>query len=97
MDASLQIQLSAAALVVAFIALFFSLMAAFPGLKGLLAAVRDGVLWSALFLVIGGVGFIVWQRLQQSPDLAAATRLPLATAADAAPNPAPAPAPAESH
>ena len=93
MDANLQIQLSAAALVVAFIALFFSLVAAFPGLKGLLSAVRDGVLWSALFLVIGGVGFIVWQRLQQSPDLAAATRPPLATAADAAP----APAPAESH
>lgn len=96
MDANLQTQLSAAALVVAFIALFFSLMAAFPGLKGLLAAVRDGVLWSALFLVIGGVSFIVWQRLQQSPDLTAATRPPLATAADAALAPAQAPVPAES-
>ena len=82
MDANLQTQLAAVALVVAFIALFFSLVAAFPGLKGLLAAVRDGVLWSALLLVIGGVSFIVWQRLQQSPDLAAATRPPFATAGD---------------
>jgi len=83
MDANLQTQLSAAALVVAVIALFFSLVAAFPGLKGLLAAVRDGVLWSALFLVIGGVSFIVWQRLQQSPDVTAASRSPFATAGDA--------------
>lgn len=87
MDASLQTQLSTAALVVAFIALFFSLIAAFPGLKGLLAAVRDGVLWSALFLVIGGVSFIVWQRLQHSPDLTAATRPPLGTGVDTAHTP----------
>ena len=74
MDANLQTHLSAAALVVAILALFFSLVAAFPGLKGVLAAVRDGVLWFALFLVIGGVSFIVWQRLQQNPGFAAATR-----------------------
>jgi hypothetical protein len=78
-DANLQIQLSAAALVVAIVALFFSLVAAFPGLKGLLAAVRDGVLWFALFLVVGGVSFVVWQRLQTSPpDLTAASRSPVA-------------------
>ena len=73
MDANLQTPLAAAALVVAILALFFSLVAAFPGLKGVLAAVRDGVLWFALFLVAGGVGFIVWQRLQQMPGLATAT------------------------
>ena len=85
MDANLHTQLSAAALVVATIALFFSLVAAFPGLKGVLAAVRDGVLWFALFLVIGGVSFVVWQRLQQSPGLAAATRPAVPPASDLAP------------
>ena len=78
MDANLQLQLSAAALVVAIVALFFSLMAAFPGLKGLLSAVRDGVLWFALCLVVGGVSFIVWQRLQQNPGFAASSRPSLA-------------------
>jgi hypothetical protein len=72
MDANLQIQLSAAALVVAIVSLFFSLMAAFPGLKGLFAAVRDGVLWFALFAVIGGVSFVVWQRLHEPPNLLSA-------------------------
>ena len=82
MDAHLQTHLSAAALVVAILALFFSLVAAFPGLKGILAAVRDGVLWFALFLVIGGVGFVVWQRLQQAPGFAAAGSTQPAAAAD---------------
>ncbi len=83
MDANLQTQLSAAALVVAIVALFFSLVAAFPGLKGLLAAVRDGVLWFALFLVIGGVSFVVWQHLQKSPDVTAAKIVQPAPAGDA--------------
>jgi hypothetical protein len=84
-DANLQIQLSAAALIVAVIALFFSLVAAFPGLKGLLSAVRDGVLWFALFLVIGGVSFVVWQRLQASPDLTTANRAPAAPSSETTP------------
>jgi hypothetical protein len=85
-DANLQTQLSAAALVVAIVALFFSLIAAFPGLKGLLAVVRDGVLWFALFLVIGGVSFVVWQRLQESrPDLTASSRPPAAPTGQNAP------------
>ena len=83
MDANLQTQLSAAALVVALVALFFSLVAAFPGLKGLLAAVRDGVLWFALFLVVGGVSFVVWQHLQKSPDVTAAKIVQPAPAGDA--------------
>jgi hypothetical protein len=38
-------------------------IAAFPGLKGVIAAVRDGILWFALLVVLGGVGFLLWQRL----------------------------------
>jgi hypothetical protein len=67
MDADLQARLSIAALACSALALFFSLLAAFPGLKELLAAIRDGVLWLALLLVLGGVGFVVWQHVQQQP------------------------------
>jgi hypothetical protein len=65
-DAALQTQMTIAALVCSGAALFFSLIAAFPGLKVVLAAVRDGVLWLALFLVLGGVAFVVWQQVQQT-------------------------------
>lgn len=64
MDAALQSQLTIAAFTCSVAALFFSLLAAFPGLKSVLAAVRDGVLWFALFLVIGGVSYLVWQQLE---------------------------------
>jgi tryptophan-rich sensory protein len=64
-DAALQTQMTIAALVCSAFALFFSLVAAFPGLKTVLAAIRDGVLWFALFLVLGGVAFVVWQQVQQ--------------------------------
>ena len=67
MDADLQTRLSIAALACSVAALFFSVLAAFPGLKDLLAAIRDGVLWLALLLVLGGVGFVVWQHVQQQP------------------------------
>ena len=67
MDALLQAQISMAALGCSLVALLFSLLAAFPGLKTLLAAVRDGVLWFALFLVLGGVAFVVWQQMQRTP------------------------------
>jgi len=66
-DAHLQPYLSIAALACSVVALFFSLLAAFPGLKDLLAAIRDGVLWLALLLVLGGVGFVTWQHVQQLP------------------------------
>jgi hypothetical protein len=64
MDAALQAQISIAALVCSIAALFFSLVAAFPGLKAVLAAIRDGVLWFSLFLVLGGVAFVIWQHVQ---------------------------------
>ena len=67
MDADLQARLSIAALACSVAALFFSLLAAFPGLKELLVAIRDGVLWLALLLVLGGLGFVVWQHVQQQP------------------------------
>ena len=71
MDANLQAQISLAALACSVIALFFSMVAAFPGLKAVLAAVRDGVLWLALLVVLGGVAFVVWQRLPHRPASAA--------------------------
>jgi hypothetical protein len=77
MDAALQAQLTYAALGCSVVALFFSIIAAFPGLKGILAAVRDGILWFALLLVLGGVGFLVWQRLHLHE------RAPVAKAAQA--------------
>ena len=67
MDTDLQARLSSAALACSVAALCFSLIAVFPGLKDLLAAIRDGVLWLALLLVLGGVGFVVWQHVQQQP------------------------------
>jgi hypothetical protein len=78
MDAALQVQLTYAALGCSVAALFFSMIAAFPGLKGVLAAVRDGILWCALLVVLGGVGFLVWQqmRLQTGTPVAKAAQSP---------------------
>jgi hypothetical protein len=35
----------------------------------MLSVVRDGVLWLALLLVLGGIGFVVYQRLEQTPTV----------------------------
>jgi len=72
MDAALQAQLTIAALVCSVAALGVSLLAAFPGLKTVLAAVRDGILWFALFVLLGGAGFVVWQHLHLQPPATAA-------------------------
>ena len=64
MDAALQSQMTIAAFVCSALALFFSLVAAFPGLKPVLAAIRDGVLWFCLFVVLGGAAFVVWQQVE---------------------------------
>jgi hypothetical protein len=75
MDAAHQAQLTYAALGCSVAALLFSILAAFPGLKSVLAAVRDGILWFALLVVLGGAGFLVWQRMrlhQPSPVAKAA-------------------------
>ena len=74
MDAALNTQLSIAALVCSALALLISLLAAFPGLKLIFAVIRDGVLWLALLLVLGGVSFVVWQHVEKlSPRSKAAT------------------------
>ena len=65
MDAASQVNISMAALACSVAALGFSLLAAFPGFKHVLAALREGILWFALFLVLGGVAFVVWQQIQQ--------------------------------
>jgi len=86
LDASLNQQLTLAAVGMSGAALFFSLLAAFPGLKSVLAAVRDGVLWFALFLVLGAGGFMVWQNAQQSQtSISAADQSPGQIAADSPP------------
>jgi len=66
-DANLQAQLSIAALACSVVALFFSVLAAFPGLKLVLAAVRDGVLWLALLVLLGGIAFITWRQAERRP------------------------------
>jgi len=73
MNAALQVQISIAALVCSVAALVFSLLAAFPGLKDVLAAIRDGVLWFALFLVLGGVSFVVWRHYERQPMMSITT------------------------
>ena len=73
MDAALQVQMTMAALACSALALLFSLVAAFPGLKPVLAAIRDGVLWFCLFVVLGGVAFLVWQEVQQGKTQAPAS------------------------
>jgi hypothetical protein len=76
-DATLQQQLTLAAVGMSGAALFFSLLAAFPGLKSVLAVVRDGVLWFVLFLLIGAGGFMAWQQAQQGkPAVSAADSSP---------------------
>jgi hypothetical protein len=68
MDAALQAQLTIAAFACSVAALLFSLVAAFPGLKVVLAVVRDGILWCVLFLILGGVACLGWQQLQRHPS-----------------------------
>ena len=77
MDANLQQQLTLAAVGMSGAALFFSLLAAFPGLKSALAVVRDGVLWFCLFVVVGAGGFAAWQQTQATQ--------PTVTKADSSP------------
>lgn len=68
-------QLSVTAVVMAGLSLGISLFGAFPGMKGLVAVVRDGVLWLALVVIFGGAGFVVYQRLQQTPTVTQRTGL----------------------
>ena len=69
------------------LALAISLFSAFPGMKGLISVVRDSVLWLAVLVLLGGAGFVVYQRLQQTPALTQRTTF------DELPGRAPAPRP----
>ncbi len=51
------------------LSLLISVFTAFPGLKGLISVLRDGVLWLAVLILLSGAGFVVYQRLQQPPTL----------------------------
>lgn len=82
-------QLSLAAVVMAGLALAISLFAVFPGMKGMISVVRDGVLWLALLVILGGAGFVVFQRLQQSPSSSLTQRFGI----EGLPSRAPAPQP----
>lgn len=62
-------QLCLAAITMASLALVISIFTAFPGLKGLISVLRDGVLWLAVLVLLSGAGFVVYQRLQQPPTL----------------------------
>lgn len=66
MDARLNQQFLLLAVGMSAAALFFSLLAAFPGLKNVLAAVRDGLLWFAMFMIAGAGGYLAWQTAQVS-------------------------------
>jgi hypothetical protein len=80
-------QLCLAAVTMAGLSLAISVFTAFPGLKGLISVLRDGVLWLAVLVLLSGAGFVVYQRLQQTPTL---TQRP---AFDDLPGRAPAPRP----
>ena len=80
-------QLSLAAVVMAALALIISLFSVFPGMKGLISVVRDGVLWLALLAILSGAGFVVYQRLQQVPSVTQRSGI------DQLPSRAPAPRP----
>ena len=60
--------MSLAALVMAGLALSMSMVNTFPGLKTLLAVVRDAVLWMALFFIVGIVAYIGYQRIERLPQ-----------------------------
>jgi hypothetical protein len=62
-------QLCLIAVTMAGLALMISIFTAFPGLKGLISVLRDGVLWLAVLVLLSGAGFVVYQRLQQPPTL----------------------------
>jgi hypothetical protein len=79
MDAAQQAQFSIAALICSVTALFFSLLAAFPGFKDVLAAVRDGILWFAMFLVLGAAAFVVWHHVEWQAAISGTQSTPATT------------------
>jgi hypothetical protein len=66
MQSTITNYLPAASFLMAALALGFSLVAAFPGLKTAITAVRDGILWLALFFVLGGAAYISIHALESN-------------------------------
>jgi hypothetical protein len=85
MDPGLSPYLSLAAVIMSAAALLFSLLAAYPGLKGVLVVVRDGVLWFSLFLVLGASGFFALQGNLPKPARTSSLDPRPQLAADSAP------------
>lgn len=85
MDPGLNPYLSLAAVIMSAAALLFSLLAAYPGLKGVLVVIRDGVLWFSLFLVLGAGGFMALQRNLPKPARTTSLEPCTQLAADSAP------------
>jgi hypothetical protein len=85
MDPSLSPYLSLAAVTMSAAALLFSLLAAYPGLKGVLVVIRDGVLWFSLFLVLGAGAFLALQGNLPKPVRTTSLEPRTQLAADSAP------------
>ena len=72
-------KMALAALVIAVIALLFSLVANFPGLKGAAVVFRDAVLWLAMCLVLGGGSLFVWKQFAHEAPASASNPATLPT------------------
>lgn len=64
-------KLAFAAFLTSLASLFFSLITAFPQIKGLMVVVRDAILWMALCFVLGGVGYVSYCQYQQKAEIEA--------------------------
>jgi hypothetical protein len=73
MDLSQLNPLSMATFAMSATALLMSTLAMFPSLRNLLAVFRDAVLWIAMFFVLGGGVFMVWNTMQRRPTVAGPT------------------------
>lgn len=82
MNSAILQYLPAASFLMAALALGFSLVAAFPGLKTALAALRDGILWLALFFVLGGAAYISIHALETNRQKPPVTERPRSLAAE---------------
>jgi len=66
--------LAGAALGVSGIALYLSIMAAWPQIKEWAESMRDLVLWIALVSVVGGIGYLGWTHYEAQRRNATAPR-----------------------
>lgn len=67
--------LAGAALGVSGLALYLSLLAAWPQVKEWAESMRDLVLWVALLAVIGGIGYFGWMNYEAGRNRPASTTM----------------------